>query len=94
MPIASPWRGLWVPRSEKIIEIEIALAPGFMIGQVVEVEGEPLIVVGIVNRVGGFSTTRLRAAEPNWLWKLRYKTRRLLRRVWLFITKPFQRRRG
>lgn len=80
-----------MPRPEKISEIEIALAPGFMIGQVIEVGGEPLIIVGIVNRLAGFTgTTRLRVAEPNWAWRLRYKTRKFLRRVWRIITRPLQ----
>lgn len=80
-----PWR---VP--EKIHEIEIALTPGLMIGQVIEVGGEPLITVGIVHAMGGFSTTRLRVVEPNWVWKFKYKGKRFLRNAWRRITRPFR----
>lgn len=83
-----------MPRPEKITEIEIALAPGFMVGQVIELAGEPLIIVGIVNRIGGFTgTTKLRVAQPHWGWRLRYKAKRFFRRVWRIITEPIRRLR-
>jgi len=80
-------------RPEKITEITIAVAPGFMVGHVIEVGAEPFIIVGIVHQMGGFSTTRLRVAEPHWRWRLQYKTRRFFRRVWRIITRSFQRLR-
>ena len=82
-------------RPEKIIEIEIALAPGLMPGQVVELGSDPFIILGTTHNlsVGGYASTKLRVAKPNWLWMARYKTRRFFRRAWLFITKPFRKRR-
>ena len=80
-------------RPEKIHEIEISLAPNFMTGQVVEVEREPFIIIGIAHRLDGFPTSKLRVVEPNWRWKLQYKARRLFRHVWRIITGPLRRLR-
>ena len=76
--------------SEKIHEIDITLAPGLMVGHVIEVEGDPLIIVGIVNAMDGFPTTRLRVVDPNWVWRFKYKAKRLLRNAWRRITEPFR----
>lgn len=86
-------------RPEQIHEIELPLIPGIMSGQVIEVGKEPFVVVGIVHSVAGYSTSRLKVVEPNWVWKFKYKTKRSLRRAWWFITWPLRqiqawRRRG
>jgi hypothetical protein len=79
-----------VVRPEKTATIEIVFTPSIMIGQVLEVQGEPFIVTGIANRMAGFATTKLSVVEPNWWWKLKYKAKRTFRNAWRWITRPFR----
>lgn len=75
---------------EKLHEVDTALAPHAMTGEVIEIENEPFVVVGIVHSVVRYSTTRLQIVEPNRIWKLKYKTKRFLRNAWKIITRPLR----
>ena len=81
-----------MPRDEKIHTLTITFNPSLVVGQALEIEGEPVIVVGIAHHQTGtlLSTSELKVIEPNWFWKLRYKTRRLLRRLWWIVAAPLR----
>ena len=80
-------------RQEKIIEIEIetTLSSHLTTGRVIEIKGEPFLIVEILHHIGDFSTSKMQVVEPNWRWKLRYKALRFLRQTWHTVTGPLRR---
>jgi len=84
-----------VTRPEKVHKMTVTFDPSMRIGGVYEVEGEPFVVIKIHHRVGGWTATSdVDVVEPNWVWKLKYKTKRFCRHIWWRATAPVRWIRG
>lgn len=70
--------------SEKIYEITMPLAPNFLVGSAVEIDGSPFILVGIVHTLDG--VTRAQVVRPKWTWRAKYQVKKFWRR----ITRPLR----
>lgn len=68
-------------RQRKTYRIMTTLSPGLTDGSVLEIEGQPYLVVDAEHEIGTCAVSRLRVVEPGWLWKLGYRIRRFGRRI-------------
>jgi len=78
---------------EKIYEIKTTVTPNFMVGEVIELEGEPLIIAGIEHDLEDFATSTLQVVRPHWTWRVKYRVKCLVRRVWGWVSAWWKRRR-
>jgi len=95
MPIASPWYRFSVRRPEKTSQITTLLNPGFMEGNVLDVQGTLYIVTKITHEVDHqCGTSTMEVVEPGWVWKMKYKFKRFVRTVLQTITRNWRRFRA
>ena len=80
---------------EKTSEITMPLNHALMVGDPVDISGCLYIIVGLRHDIGGsFATSSAQVVEPGWMWKMKFRFKRFVRRLMRTVARTWRQYRA